>query len=363
MSNLELHEPQSQGTAQRTLQPEAKPDAALTAPIALAFDELKLKVEALLFAADRPLEVVEIREFIGNVSLTDVRLALKDLGHDFETRSVQIIEMGRRFQLRTRSNYTETVSQLFAGRPRSLSRAALETLAIVAYRQPVTRAEVNALRQVDSSHLISALKEKELICASGTRKEIGNPVEYRTTPKFLNVFGLASLDDLPRLRSLQMNPDDAAEVRKALEQFDAGTPSDEEQKKPEAADLNFIEADVSTTATDGRAHAENHADTKEENTCPESETPSNGGPKRLDNLLTSVDVSPRQGALSAPVVLFAADEASTQPENEAGPNPKLNTRRLHSVESLARPVGATRQNQQSDANKDEGPVNDPSSAS
>lgn len=348
MSNTELHEPHAQSSAQGTAQSEARAVGALTTPIALAFEELKLKVEAILFASDRPLEVAEIREFVGNVSLTDVRLALKDLGHDFETRSVQIIEVGRRFQLRTKSTYTETVSKLFAGRPRSLSRAALETLAIVAYRQPVTRAEVAALRQVDSSHLISALKEKELICASGTRKEVGNPVEYRTTPKFLDVFGLASLDDLPRLRSLQMNPDDAAEVRKALEQFDAGMSSGETERNPEAADLNFIEADETTNQPDERAESGGGAQSEEVDepeaaSPPLPASPSADEPEPLEvelTDLTDVDPEPRDGARSAPVVLFAADEDSAQPGSDDDHDPDAKVGRLHSVESLVRPVGS-----------------------
>jgi segregation and condensation protein B len=188
------------------------PEAHLT----LAFEELKLSVEAILFAADRPLEVTEIRDFVGSVSLTDIRLALKDLGHDFEGRSIEIIEVGRKYQLRTRSNFAPTVTKLFSGKPRTLSRSALETLAIVAYRQPVTRAEVNALRQVDSSQVMTSLRERELIYPSGTRKDVGHPVEYRTTPKFLDIFGLADLKELPKLRSLQMNIDDETLVKKAL---------------------------------------------------------------------------------------------------------------------------------------------------
>jgi segregation and condensation protein B len=330
MSKVEPSAPQTQGAGQAgSSPPDTASGAPFAGPIALAFEELKLKVEAILFASDRPLEVAEIRELIGNVSLTDVRLALKDLGHDFEGRSVHIVEVGRRFQLRTRATYTETVSRLFAGKPRSLSRAALETLAIVAYRQPVTRAEVAALRRVDSSHLISALKEKELICASGTRREVGNPVEYRTTPKFLDVFGLASLDELPRLRSLQMNPDDAAEVRKALEEFDAQPASEEPQEELDAADLNFM--DEEDSPKEAAIPHEPEAPPHDGVIAEPSEAPD--APKDDGSTLI------REGAFSAPMLLFSADEDADdadQPEEDQVEEPKRS--RLTSVESLLRPV-------------------------
>ncbi len=212
--------------------------------VTLAFEELKLSVEAILFAADRPLEVTEIRDLIESVSLTDVRLAIKDLGHDFEGRSIEIIEVGRKYQLRTRASFAPTVTRLFSGKPRGLSRSALETLAIVAYRQPVTRAEINALRQVDSSQVVSSLRERELIYPSGTRKDVGHPVEYRTTEKFLDVFGLGALTELPKLRSLQMNIDDEQKVKEALKSL-----SDSPAELPlTAAELSFGEEEQPSTA-------------------------------------------------------------------------------------------------------------------
>ncbi len=225
---------------------EIKVVERIEAPITLAFEELKLSVEAILFAADRPLEVTEIRDLLGSVSLTDVRLAIKDLGHDFEGRSVEIVEMGRRYQLRTRSSFAPTVTKLFSGKPRGLSRSSLETLAIVAYRQPVTRAEINALRQVDSSQVVSSLRERGLIYPSGTRKEVGHPVEYRTTDKFLEVFGLGELQDLPKLRSLQLTLDDEQRIQQALE----GLKDPEGQDKPVPEDLALLEEPLSLDPMD-----------------------------------------------------------------------------------------------------------------
>ncbi|MBX9703648.1 MAG: SMC-Scp complex subunit ScpB [Silvanigrellaceae bacterium] len=186
------------------------------------FEELKAKIEAILFTAEAPLEVAEIRATLVDVSLSDVRLAIRDLAKDYEKRSFELVETVGKYQLRTKDDYIGVVKKQYAGKPRNLSKLALETLAIIAYRQPITRAQINSIRQVDSSSLVQALKEKELIYVSGTRKEVGNPLEFRTTNKFLEVFGLKSLADLPSLRSLQMSVEDQKQVVNAFKTLEEG---------------------------------------------------------------------------------------------------------------------------------------------
>lgn len=181
-----------------------------------AFDQLKSKVEAILFVADTPLEAGEIRNWIGEISLADVRMAIRALAFEYEDRAFEIYEHANKYQIRTRHEHLALIKKQYAGKARSLSKNALETLAIIAYRQPITRAQINALRQVDSSSIVQTLKDKDLIYPSGTRKEVGNPLEFRTTQKFLEVFGLSSLAELPSLRSLQMNLDDQKKAALAL---------------------------------------------------------------------------------------------------------------------------------------------------
>jgi segregation and condensation protein B len=202
------------------------------------FEELKKQVEAILFAAENAMEVSEIRNIIGEVSLSDVRLALKDLMADYAVRSFFLFECGGKYQLRTRPEYAELVRKQFVSKPRSLSKSALETLAIVAYRQPVTRSEVNTIRQVDSSSIMTALKEKELIAVAGQRKEVGSPMEYKTTQRFLETFGLKNLSDLPSLRSLQMKPEDQEQMAQALASLNGELP---EEPPLTAADLAFAD--------------------------------------------------------------------------------------------------------------------------
>lgn len=198
------------------------------------FNLLKSKVEAILFVSDAPLEAGEIRAWIGEVSLSDVRMAIRALAFEYEDRAFEIIENGNKYQIRTRIEHLPLIKKQYAGKARSLSKNALETLAIIAYRQPVTRAQINTLRQVDSSSIVQTLKDKDLIYASGTRKEVGNPLEYKTSQKFLEVFGLSSLSELPSLRSLQMNLDDQKKAAIALNSLE-----DKQEKETTASEIGF----------------------------------------------------------------------------------------------------------------------------
>jgi len=209
-------------------------------------DVLKRPIEAILFAAEGPLDLTEIRACLGEVARDDVRGTLKALGREYADRSFFLFESGGRYQMRTRPEYADVVSRQFSTKPRNLSKAAIETLALIAYKQPCTRAEINAARGTDSSSIVGALKEKDLILVSGQRKEVGSPLEFRTTQKFLEVFGLAGLKDLPSLRSLQMNPENSKQVAAALAELD-GTAEPEEL--PSASELSFPEDPIPSIST------------------------------------------------------------------------------------------------------------------
>lgn len=209
-------------------------------PALSPFEWLKRQVEAVLFAAEAPMDLGEIRGCLGEVAREDVRLALKGLSQDYSSRAFFLFESGGRYQLRTRPEHAEIVMRQFASKPRNLSKAAIETLAIVAYRQPVTRAEINAIRGTDSSSIVAALKEKDLIAVAGQRKEVGSPLEFKTSARFLEVFGLASLKDLPSLRSLQMNLEDQKMAAAGIAALD--DPEREAELAPSASELSFPES-------------------------------------------------------------------------------------------------------------------------
>lgn len=199
------------------------------------FDHLKQKVEAVLFAAEGPLTASDVRQCLGEVAVEDVRLALKALSKEYGDRAFFLFETGGRYQLRTRPEHSDIVSRQFTSKPRNLSKAAIETLCIIAYRQPVTRAEINAIRGTDSASIVAALKDKDLIAVAGQRKEVGSPLEFKTTTKFLEVFGLSSLKELPHLRSLQMNVEDQKQAATALAELDGRL----EEEPLTAGELSF----------------------------------------------------------------------------------------------------------------------------
>ena len=192
-----------------------------------ALSVLQMQIEALLFAAEAPLDVKEIREYLGGIALSQVLLAIEGLRQDYQKRAFFLAEIGQKYQLRTRPQYAELLQKALKERPRHLSKSSLETLAIIAYQQPVTRAEINAIRGVDCSSLVSALKDKELVAVSGRRDTVGSPLEYRTTSRFLEVFGIKSMKELPSLRSLQMSPEQQEKIKTAL--ADAAAPAWEAQ--------------------------------------------------------------------------------------------------------------------------------------
>ena len=160
---------------------------------------LKGLVEALVFATDKPIKVGELAR------LTDatpklVRTLLAELAEDYKPRGIQLGEVAGGYLFRTNVRYGSYVRELTQQKPVRLSRAQLEALAILAYRQPITRPEIDEIRGVDSGPVLKMLLERELVRILGKRDEVGRPIIYGTTPEFLEFFGLKSLKDLPNLR-------------------------------------------------------------------------------------------------------------------------------------------------------------------
>lgn len=163
---------------------------------------IEKKVEALLFASDEPLTPAKIKELTGAASNGEIRQAVETLSDFYrETeRSYQIAELAGGYQLVTLPEYSEVIKSLYKNRRKSrLSNAALETLAIIAYKQPVSRAQIEAVRGVNSGGVLSTLSERELIRVSGRGESIGKPFLYSTTRKFLEYLGLKSYSDLPSI--------------------------------------------------------------------------------------------------------------------------------------------------------------------
>jgi segregation and condensation protein B len=159
-------------------------------------------VEALLFSTDRPLPSARIAQILGIGGASDVKQYVESLNDRYEQTgaSFRIEQVAKGYQMLTTPPYNPWVSQLQKARAESrLSAAALETLAVIAYKQPVLRAEIEAVRGVAVGDMLVRLRDMNLARIVGRAEEIGRPLLYGTTRKFLEVFGLNSLKDLPKL--------------------------------------------------------------------------------------------------------------------------------------------------------------------
>lgn len=208
--------------------------SGLVAPPA-AGEPLSARIEALLVATDRQLSEARLADLLGLYG-KNVQKAIKEaidelnVEYDKSGRSFRIERLAGGYQILTRPQFSELLERLFGQRHDSrLSQAALETLSIIAYRQPILRAEVEAIRGVACGEVLRSLLERRLIKITGRAEEIGRPMLYGTTSEFLKVFGLASLDDLPSVQGLSEPPRKTAKPQAKVDaQPTDSAPSDDE---------------------------------------------------------------------------------------------------------------------------------------
>jgi segregation and condensation protein B len=166
---------------------------------------LKLIIEALLFASDKPLRATDIHACLPEAKISEIKGALKILEHEYQSleRSFALKEIAEGYQFRTSSEYGPYILSMLQTSPSRLSRAALETLAIIAYKQPILRHEIERLRGVDVGGILKTLLEKNLIRVMGRKELPGRPLIYGTTKKFLEVFDLKDIGSLPKLKEIK----------------------------------------------------------------------------------------------------------------------------------------------------------------
>ena len=163
-------------------------------------------LEALLFASSKPLAAHEIRKIVSGVSPREIESLAQELREEYdrEGHSFELIEIAGGWQIVTRKTYATWLARLeLQKKVKQASRSALETLAILAYKQPVTRAEIEELRGVDISGVLSTLLERGFVKIAGKKEVAGRPFLYGTTEKFLEHFGLKSLADLPQIGEIK----------------------------------------------------------------------------------------------------------------------------------------------------------------
>lgn len=162
-------------------------------------------IEAVLFASDAPLDVDALAEVLGDRGAPDVRAVLAELRRDLDEgdRGVVLEEIAGGYQILSRRECAPWVERMLRSRRKArLSKAGLEALAIVAYRQPITKTEIDSIRGVDSSGVLHTLLERNLIAIEGRSKAVGRPLLYATTPDFLSYMGINNLADLPELKEV-----------------------------------------------------------------------------------------------------------------------------------------------------------------
>ena len=198
-------------------------------------------LEALLLAADQPLSLDQLfRMFMaeGGITKKDVKAALDVLGQQLDGRAVELREVASGYRLQVRPDYAGWVGKLWQERPPRFSRALLETLALVCYRQPITRGEIEEIRGVSlSPNIIKTLIERGWVREVGVKEVPGRPALLGTTPQFLDDFNLKSLDELPTLPEIK----DPAQLEAALLRLGASAPA------AQVAEATVDETDQSAT--------------------------------------------------------------------------------------------------------------------
>jgi segregation and condensation protein B len=230
--------------------------------------DLKNIVEAALLAAGRPLSLDAIQALFNEIECPDkkeLRTTLQELSDDYQGRGIEVAEVSTGWRIQVRENCSPWVSRLWDERPARYSRALMETLALIAYRQPITRGEIEDIRGVSvSTSIVKTLLEREWVRVVGQRDVPGKPSLYATTREFLDYFGLKSLDDLPTLAELRdldeinreldledperaaaAKTDEAPAEQEGLGAEEAGAPA--EGRGPTRDDVAEFAADVSIT--------------------------------------------------------------------------------------------------------------------
>ena len=191
--------------------PQSEEEKTSSAKISLP---LMGMIETLLFITDRPLPLKRIGEITKEKNISKLESAIKDLEENLQSRNsaLRIFEIAGGFQMATRTEYAAIIRKLFADKMTlKLSKAAHETLSIITYRQPLTRAEIETIRGVDVIAALETLLEKKLIRVAGRKETIGRPLMYETTAEFLKHFGLKSLEELPPIEQFEASGTQAAQ--------------------------------------------------------------------------------------------------------------------------------------------------------
>jgi len=182
-------------------------------------ENIKHIIESLLFVAESPLTIDGIKKAIPDAETAEIRNALNLLSREYDARKggFYLNQVAGGYQLRTRPEFTEWIKRLLQPKAPRMSKAALETLAIIAYKQPIIRSDIEHIRGVDSGGVLRVLLERKLIRILGRKKIPGRPLIYATTKLFLEVFDLKDLGELPTPKEIEALEEEATEPAEQIE--------------------------------------------------------------------------------------------------------------------------------------------------
>jgi segregation and condensation protein B len=250
----------------------------------LSPSEIKIVLEAALLAAQEPLPVAELRKmFEDQIDSNTLRLLLEELRESWTDRGVELVSTASGWRFQTKASLQKFLERIHPERAPRYSRAVLETLAIIAYRQPVTRPEIEEIRGVDCGAVVKALLERKLVKILGKKEEPGRPILYGTTREFLEFFSLKDLASLPTLREFHELSEEHREIV-------------EKQPEPEGPGISGIVDELK----DERLRAELEAKRAE-------------GDAALEELERAIDAADVKGR---------AAEAALEPKKDPEPEPE-----------------------------------------
>lgn len=212
-------------------------------------EQAKRVIEALLFASSKPITVPEIRKVMKALSLKDIETLISELKEQYttENRSFEILGVAGGYEIATRKEFAPYIFKIeMQKKAKQVTQSALETLSILAYKQPITKAEIEELRGVDVSGVINTLIERGLIKIVGKKEVVGRPFIYGTTDKFLEHFGLKSLQDLPNIEEIKNLVEKSVKKEELLGRTNiVDVPQEEASSETPAAEEPAVEESIS----------------------------------------------------------------------------------------------------------------------
>jgi len=187
--------------------------------------EAKKIIEAVLFVSDKPVSIMTLKDVLKDIEPTEIRECIEELNREYDSsqRSFSIKEIAGGFQMLTDPIYSTWITSLYKRPPDRMTGPALETLAIIAYKQPLTRSDIEVIRGVNVDGVLHTLEERGLIKTRGRVDGPGRPILYGTTSEFLQHFGLKSLEDLPKLKEFQESDLDFVKEQQKSQAIDTQT--------------------------------------------------------------------------------------------------------------------------------------------